>query len=82
MNPLDALQSARKNGYGAGSPPKEEGETGVRSFPLTPEEVEAVGEEATCVKAYGKHDGKIFSVERIEPENENASMGKPPLTFS
>ena len=82
MNPADFLQKARSSGYGAAK----EDETGVRSFPLTPEEAEAIGEEASCVKAYGKHDGKSFSVERIEPEagkeEENVSMGKPPMTFS
>lgn len=64
MNPADLLKQARGSGYGSG--PKSEGETGIRSFPMTPEECEAVAEGPAI--AHGEHrDGK-FHVHSIEPE--------------
>ena len=67
MNSVDdLLKQARGSGYGAGS--KSEGETGPRSFPLTPEEVEALGDKSDCVKVYGSHDGKNYSIDRVEPD--------------
>ena len=66
MNPMDMLQRARSMGYG--NKPDSEGETGKRSFPLTPEEVQALGENVDCVKCYGAHDGKTFSITRVEPD--------------
>lgn len=74
MNPSDLLQQARGSGYGSG--PKSEGETGPRSFPMTPEECEAIAEGPAI--AHGEHrDGK-FHVSSIEPEqgksNEDAIM--------
>jgi hypothetical protein len=83
------LRSARERGYGAGGgEAKSEGETGPRSFPLTEEEGQAIGDEVDCVKAYGHAEKGKFVIDRIEPEsgkeNEDASMGdkRPPLTFS
>ena len=82
MNSSDLLKQARGSGYG--SKPQSEGETGIRSFPLTPEEMETIQEGPCC--AHGEHrDGK-FHVNRIEPEqgksNEDAIMVKTPTNLS
>lgn len=82
MNPADLLKQARGSGYGSG--PKSEGETGIRSFPMTPEECEAVAEGPAI--AHGEHrDGK-FHVHSIETEqgasNEDAIMVKTPTQVS
>jgi hypothetical protein len=75
VNASDLLKQARGSGYGAG--PKSEGETGPRSFPITPEESESL-QGCSCVKAYGKPDGDKYVIDRIEPEqgalNEDAIM--------
>ena len=68
MNPVDLLKQARGSGYGAGAKPESEGETGPRSFPLTPEEIQAIGETSDCVKCYGSHKDGQFMIERVEPD--------------
>ncbi len=82
MNPSDMLRQARTSGYGA----KSEGTGSARSFSLTPEEVKAVGEDATCVKAYGNFQDGKFMVDRIEPDdsqpNSDEVMVKNPTQLS
>ena len=57
---------------------------GDRSFPLTPEEIEAV-EEGPAL-AHGEHKDGKFHVHSIEPEqskeNEDAIMVKTPTNIS
>ena len=84
MNASDMLRQARSTGYGAKS--GGEGETGSRSFPLMPEEVETIGEDASCVKCYGSHKDGKFSIERVEPDNvqsgDSEVMVKTPTQLS
>jgi len=70
MNPSDLLKQARGSGYGSG-PTNDR-----RSFPLTPEEIEAIGENATCVKAYGSHKDGTFAVDRVEPDSAPSQDGE------
>jgi hypothetical protein len=76
MNPIDLLKQARGSGYGSSS----DGKTERRSFPLTKEELESVGDKVSCVKVYGNNEDGKFIIDRIEPEtgssNEDAIMVK------
>lgn len=82
MNSSDLLKHARGAGYG--QKPPSEGETGTRSFPLTPEEIEAVAEGPCC--AHGEHKDGKFHVSSVEPEqgkeNEDAIMVKTSTNLS
>ena len=82
MSAADLLKQARGSGYG--SSPKSEGETGDRSFPLTPEEIEAI-EEGPCV-AHGEHKDGKFHVHSVSAEqgaqDEEAIMVKTPTQIS
>ena len=86
MSASDMLRQARATGYGAKSGGGGEGETGSRSFPLTPEEVQAIGEKSDCIKVYGSHDGKVFSISRVEPDDVQSGnsemMVKTPTQLS
>ena len=82
MSAADLLKQARGSGYGAS--PKSEGETGDRSFPLTPDEMKTVA-EGPCV-AHGEHKDGKFHVHSISveqgAENEDAIMVKTPTQIS
>ena len=82
MSAADLLKQARGSGYG--SSPKSEGETGDRSFPLTPEEIQTLKEGPCC--AHGEHKDGKFHVSSVEPEqgksNEDAIMVKTPTNLS
>lgn len=87
MNASDMLRQARATGYGATSGGGEPDSAGSgRSFPLTPEEIEAIGEKSDCIKVYGSHDGKTYSIERVEPDNVQSNnseiMVKPTTQLS
>ena len=91
MNPMDMLRQARSSGYGAKSGGGSSGPSGSRSFPITPEEADSIG-ESNCIKVYGSHDGKIYTVDRLEPDtvseeddghdNEHPVMVKTPTNIS
>lgn len=87
MNASDMLRQARATGYGARSGGGEQDSAGSpRSFPLTPEEIEAIGEQSDCIKVYGSHDGKSYSITKVEPDNvqsgDSEIMVKPTTQLS
>ena len=86
MNASDMLRQARSSGYGADSGGGGQGEKGSRSFPLMPEEIEAIGENSDCIKVYGSHDGKSYRIDRVEPDNvqsgDSEIMVKNPTQLS